>query len=204
VSSARPIIHVVDDDASFRAAIGELLTAYEYRVALYPSAMKLLERPPADEIGCILLDLQMAGLTGIQLQDELLARQIRLPIVFVTGHGDIPTSVKAIKAGAEDFLTKPVPKEKLFAAISRALERYHELREQDDRHVLLSALVSQLTPREYEVFVMLVQGKLNKQIAHALGTTERTIKFHRQHIMQKCQAKSLAQLVLLAERLRLL
>ena len=200
----QPIIHVVDDDPSFRASTGELLTAFRYRVALYESAAQLLEKPPTSEDGCILLDLQMKGLNGLQLQDELLARQIKLPIVFVTAYGDIPASVQAIKAGAEDFLTKPVPKERLFVAIGRALERSKQVREQDDRHALLRALVSQLTPREYEIFDMLVHGKLNKEIAHALGTAERTIKFHRQHVMQKCQAKSLPQLVLMAERLGML
>jgi FixJ family two-component response regulator len=204
VTKSRPIIHVVDDDPSFRASIGELLAAFDYRVALYESAAKLLEKPPADELGCILLDLQMRDIDGLQLQDELHARQITLPIVFVTGYGDIPASVRAIKAGAEDFLTKPVPREELFAAIDRALCRHRETREQDDRNAVLRALVSQLTPREHEIFLMLIQSKLNKQIAHELGTTERTIKFHRQHIMQKCNASSLAQLVLMAERLRLL
>lgn len=204
MTSSRAIIHVVDDDPSFRTSLGELLTAFEYRVALYASAIEFLESRPADHLGCILLDLQMAGLNGIQLQDELFARQIRLPIVFVTGHGDIPTSVQAIKAGAEDFLTKPVSEEKLFAAIDRALAHYQEVREHYDRDALLKALVSQLTPRENEVFALLVHGKLNKEISHTLGATERTIKFHRQNIMRKCQVQSLSELVLIAERLDLL
>lgn len=200
----RPVIHVVDDDPSFRASTGELLTAFNYRVALYESARHFLEKPPATEPGCILLDLLMKELNGLQLQDELLARKIKLPIVFVSAYGDIPASVEAIKAGAEDFLTKPVPKEKLFAAIERAIGRYQQIRERDDKHAVLRALISQLTPREREIFDLLVHGKLNKQIAHALGTTERTIKFHRQHVMQKCQARSLPELVLIAERLGLL
>jgi FixJ family two-component response regulator len=204
VTDDRPIIHVVDDDPSFRASIGELLTAFKYRVALYESAVQLLEKPPTSEYGCILLDLQMKGLNGLQLQDKLLGQKVKLPIVFVTAYGDISASVQAIKAGAEDFLTKPVPKERLFAAIGRALERCRQAREHDDQHALLRALLSQLTPREYEIFDMLVHGKLNKQIAHELGTAERTVKFHRQHVMQKCQVKSLPQLVLMAERLGLL
>lgn len=204
MTESRPIIHVVDDDPSFRASTGELLAAFDYRVALYESAVKLLETPPADEVGCILLDLQMSGINGLQLQDELQTRQIKLPIVFVTGYGDIPASVRAIKGGAEDFLTKPVRKEELFAAIDRALERYREAHERDDRNAVLRALVSRLTRREHEIFLMLVRGKVNKQIAYELGTTERTIKFHRQHVMQKCHATSLGQLVLMAERLHLL
>ena len=194
----------MDDDPSFRAAIGELLSAFDYRVALYESAKQLLAKAPVDEFGCILLDLQMSDVNGIQLQDELSARGIRLPVVFVTGYGDIPTSVQAIKAGADDFLTKPVPKEKLFAAIDRALERYRDVRKEDEWHALVKTFVSLLTPREYEVFIMVVHGKLNKEIAYALGTSERTIKFHRHNIMHKCQAKSLSQLVLMAKRLGLL
>jgi FixJ family two-component response regulator len=203
MTNARPIIHIVDDDPSFRSAVAELLTAFDYRVALYDSATQLLEKPLAEEPGCILLDLQMAGLNGMQLQDQLTARGVRLPIVFVTGYGDIPTSVRAIKGGAEDFLAKPVPKEKLLAAIGRAHDRCLKLREEDDRLAAMRGLVSRLTVREHEVFIKLVKGLLNKQIAHALGTSERTIKFHRQNIMQKCQVQSLPQLVLIAERLGL-
>ena len=121
MTNALPIVHVVDDDASFRTAIGDLLRACGYSVALYESATQLLKMLPGDEPGCILLDVQMAGLSGLQLQDRLAQLDHRLPIVFVTGHGDIPTSVQAIKAGAEDFLTKPVAKEKLLEAIERAL-----------------------------------------------------------------------------------
>ena len=204
MTNDRPIIHVVDDDPSFRAAVGTLLTAFDYRVALYESAKQFLANPPVDEFGCILLDLQMSDISGIQLQDELIARRIKLPIVFVTGYGDIPTSVQAIRAGADDFLTKPVPKNKLFAAIGRALERYRDVRKEDEQHAVLRTSVSLFTPRENEVFIMLVHGKLNKEIAYVLGTTERTIKFHRRNIMHKCQVKSLPQLVLIAERLGLI
>jgi FixJ family two-component response regulator len=127
-----------------------------------------------------------------------------LPIVFLTGYGDVPTSVRAIKAGAEDFLTKPVPKKDLLAAIERALSRYREMRDHDSRIAALRLLVSRLTPRESEVFALVVRGMLNKQIAHKLGTAERTIKAHRQQVMEKCEVHSLAELVLLAERLGIL
>ena len=126
---------------------------------------------------------------------------LTLPIVFLTGHGDIPTTVRAIKAGAEDFLTKPVPKEKLIAAIERAVARHQAMREQRDRLSALRALMATLTPREREVFEHVVQGKMNKQIAHELGTTERTIKAHRQKVMEKMRVQSLAELVSIAERL---
>ena len=143
----------------------------------------------------------MSGLSGPQLQDRLAELGNRLPIVFVTGHGDIPTSVKAIKAGAEDFLTKPVAKAKLLAAIERALTRSAQQQAQNQEFDALRTRVSRLTPRESEVFALVVRGKLNKQIAGELGTSERTVKAHRQKVMEKCEVRSLAELVLMAERL---
>jgi FixJ family two-component response regulator len=199
-----PIVHVVDDDAAFRAATARLLGASGYQVAVYGSASELLDRLPNGEPGCILLDVKMSGLSGPQLQDRLRELGCRLPIVFLTGYGDVPTSVRAIKAGAEDFLSKPVPKKELLAAIERALNHYKEERDQDGRIAALRSLVSKLTPREMEVFTLVVRGKLNKQIAHELGTAERTIKAHRQQVMEKCEVQSLAELVLIAERLGVL
>jgi FixJ family two-component response regulator len=198
---APPFVHVVDDDASFRAAIARLLGASGYQVALYGSASELLAKLPGGAPGCILLDVKMSGLSGPQLQDRLGELGFRLPIVFVTGHGDVPTSVRAIKAGAEDFLTKPVPKEKLLGAIERAINHYEQICDHDNRLAALRSLVSRLTPRESEVFSLVVRGRPNKQIAHELGTSERTIKAHRQQVMEKCEVQSLAELVLIAERL---
>ena len=140
----------------------------------------------------------------MELQERLIAQKICLPIVFLTGHGDIPTGVQAIKAGAEDFLTKPVPKDKLFAAIDRALSRCVELRRAHNQSDALKKIVSSLTAREYEVFQMLSQGKSNKEIARSLGTTERTAKFHRRNVLEKCEATSVSQLAVIAERLNLL
>jgi len=197
-------ILVVDDDPSFRAAMRALLTACGYRVALYESARQLLEALPGNEPACILLDVQMAGLSGPQLQDRLAETGCRLPIVFITGHGDIPTTVQTIKAGAEDFLTKPVQKEKLLAAIGRALARQVAMRKQDDRIAALHTLFSQLTSREREVFALLVRGKPHKQIAYALAVSERTIKVHRHNVLQKFHVQSLAELAVIAERLGLL
>jgi len=199
-----PIIHVVDDDASFRAAIGELLSTTGYRVALHESAQQLLRASPAQEPACILLDVQMAGINGPQLQSLLSQQGCELPIVFVSGHGDIPTTVQAIKAGAEDFLTKPVPKEQLLAAIERALVRYQGIQEHNARIADLRSRLSQLTPREYDVFELLVRGKPHKQIAFELDVSERTIKAHRHNLMQKFRVQSLADLAVIAERLRLL
>lgn len=195
-----PIVHIVDDDASFRAAIGTLLSASGYRVALHNSGAHLLKSLPGDEPACILLDVQMAGLNGPQLQDQLAQLGCKLPIVFITGHGDIPTTVRAIKAGADDFLTKPVIKDELLGAVQRSLVRGAETREKESRNAVLRSRLSQLSPREHEVFALLVRGKPHKQIAFALGTSERTVKMHRHNIMQKCQVKSIAELAILAER----
>jgi FixJ family two-component response regulator len=198
-----PVVHVVDDDPSFRTAIADLLSACGYRVATYESAGQLLETLPGGS-GCILLDLQMPGLSGAQLQSRLAELGNRLPIVFLTGYGDIPTTVQTIKAGAEDFLTKPVAKEQLLAAIQRAITRCEEIRKQDDRIATLRSLISRLTPRERDVFALLVRGKPHKQIAYTLGTSERTVKMHRHSVLHKCGVNSLAELAVIAERLELL
>jgi FixJ family two-component response regulator len=201
MTSAPPTIHIVDDDAPFRTAIRRVLEASGYCVALYDSAEQLLAQLPAGEPGCILLDVRMPGLSGPQLQERLTELGSRVPIVFLTGHGDIPMSVQAIKAGAEDFLTKPVAREKLVAAVERALARDAQQRAHDGELDALRTRVSRLTPRESEVFALVVRGKLNKQIAGELGTAERTVKAHRQKVMEKCEVQSLAELVRMAERL---
>jgi FixJ family two-component response regulator len=204
MSEPAPLIHVVDDDVAYRTAVSRLLEASGYRVALYASANQLLQSPPAAEPGCILLDVQMEGLSGLQLQERLAELGHTLPIVFLTGHADVPASVRAIKAGAEDFLTKPAPKKILLAAVQRALARFRATQEKDERDGALQARLARLTPREREVFDLVVRGRLNKQIAFELGTVERTIKAHRHSIMHKLQVRSAADLVLLAERLGML
>lgn len=199
MTSLAPVIHVVDDDASFRTAVARLLRASGYQVALYESGERLLESPPRGAPGCILLDLRMNGIDGLDLQDRLAKLGHRLPIVFLTGYGDIPASVRAIKAGAEDFLPKPVSKKPLLDAVQRALARHETARVRDEKLAALRALVTTLTPRESEVFALVVRGRLNKQIAYELGTSERTIKAHRHNIVQKLRVGSLAELVLIAE-----
>jgi FixJ family two-component response regulator len=201
VTGSTAIIRVVDDDAPFRAAIKRLLKASGYEVALYESGDQLLKNSPGDEPGCILLDVHMSGLDGLGLQNELKQMNSILPIVFLTGHGDIPTSVKAMKAGAEDFLSKPVSKVTLLGAVERALSRYKEQRERRDKLASLRALAASLSPREKEVFALVVRGLLNKQIAFELGTSVRTIKAHRHAVMTKLKAKSIAEAVSTAERL---
>ena len=152
---------------------------------MYESAEQLLERMPDNvDASCILLDVKIPGLSGPELQDRLAELGSTLPIVFLTGHGDVPTTVRAIKAGAEDFLTKPVPKDKLIDAIERAVARSRVMREKSDQFTALRTLIDTLTPREREVFEHVARGKMIKQIARELGTTERTIKAHRQKVME--------------------
>ena len=191
--------------SSFRTATQRLLRASGYVVETYELAEQLLRRLP-DDAGpsCILLDINIPGLSGPDLQDRLMALGSHLPIVFLTGHADVPTTVKVMKAGADDLLTKPVAKEELIAALERALARSRAWQEQNEQRLSLLKLVDSLTPRERQVFERVARGKLNKEIAYELGATERTIKAHRSRIMEKLQIASAAQLVLIAERLGLL
>src|SRR3954451_13286033 len=198
-------VHVVDDDASFRTAIERRLKKAGYEVATYPSAQQLLEHlPDGDASGCILLDVRIPGLSGPELQVRLNALGSSLPIVFLPGHADIQTTVKAIKAGAQDFLTKPVSSEQLLGAIERALAHHVIARAQRSRLDVMRTQIAAFTPRERQVFELVVRGKINKQIAYELGTTERTIKAHRQQVMEKAKVQSLAELVSIAEQLGML
>lgn len=196
------VVYVVDDDASFRTAVERRLKIAGYEVVAYPSAQQLLDNLP-DESGpsCILLDVQIPGLSGPDLQVRLSDLGSTLPIVFLTGHGDIPTTVQTIKAGAQDFLTKPVSSDQLLGAVERALANHRTVRDRRDKLDMLRDLVASLTPREREVFELVVRGKINKQIGAQLGTTERTIKAHRHKVMEKMKVQTLAELVSTAERL---
>jgi FixJ family two-component response regulator len=198
-------VHIVDDDASFRTAIERRLKRAGYEVATYASAQHLLERLPSESVpSCILLDVQIPGLDGPALQSRLSELGSTLPIIFLTGHPDIPTTVRAIKAGADDFLTKPVPSDELLQAIDRAIVRHEARRGLKSRLDMVCARVSALTPREREVFELVIRGDTNKQVARALGCTERTIKAHRHRVMEKTRAQTLAELVSLAERVGVL
>jgi FixJ family two-component response regulator len=196
------IVHVIDDDASWRISMDRLMSAAGYRVALYDSAERFLETH-VEGPGCILLDLRMPGLTGLQLQQRLRETRHQLPIIFLSGHGDIPTSVAAMKTGADDFLTKPVDTGVLLNAVERAIARNREVNDRLQQLEAMRVRVDALTPTERKVFALVVRGMLNKRIAAEFGTAERTIKWHRQHIMQKLQLDSLAEMVSLAERLGL-
>jgi RNA polymerase sigma factor (sigma-70 family) len=201
----RGTVHIVDDDASFLTAIERCLKLAGYDVLTYRSALQLLDRlPDESKPGCILLDVQIPDVSGPDLQDRLSQIGSTLPIVFITGHADIPMTVRTIKAGAEDFLTKPVASEQLFHAIEQAMERHETSREQRKSLDALRELLASLTTRERQVFDRVVQGKVNKQIAYQLGAAERTIKAHRQRVMEKMKAQTLAELVSTAARLGML
>jgi FixJ family two-component response regulator len=195
-------IFLVDDDHSVRRAVGRLLRSVGYEVETFAAARDFLEADTSlSGISCIVLDLQIPELSGLDLQEELRSRNIRLPIVFISGHGDIPSSVRAMKAGAVDFLPKPFQDSDLLSAVEQALERHEQ---EQSQYVELAALRRQydtLTPREQEVMSLVAQGLLNKQIAARLGTVEKTIKVHRGRVMAKMRVKSLADLVRAAERL---
>ena len=199
------LVHIVDDDASFRTAMGRRLKHAGYEVATYASAEHLLDRSPSESMpGCILLDVRIPGLSGPELQERLSELGSTVPVIFLTGHPDVPTTVRAIKAGADDFLTKPVSSDKLLQAVERAIARHNATYRLKSTLDVVRSRVATLTPREREVFELIIRGNTNKQVARALGGTERTIKAHRQRVMEKMQAQSLAELVSLAERVGVL
>jgi FixJ family two-component response regulator len=199
------VVYVVDDDVSFQTAIRRRLQLAGYEVQTYSSAEQFLDQQPNDNnrSGCLLLDVRIPGLSGPELQGRLHEAGSTLPIVFVSAHEDIQTTVQAVKAGAEDFLVKPVTSDVLFAAIELAIARHDVSKKLQNELILLRAQIATLTPRERQVFDLVVRGKINKQIAFALGPTERTIKAHRHMVMEKMGVRSVAELVLIAERLGL-
>ena len=197
-----PIVHVVDDDDSVRTAVVRLLQAAGYEARGYASAGEfLLGRSDRNAPGCVVLDVRLPGPSGLDLQEALARLEVPLPIVFLTGHGDIPMSVRAMKAGAVDFLTKPVSREALLAAVRTAVARDADTRAAREGLRGLRDRYESLTPREREVFAGIVAGRLNKQIAAELGTAERTIKAHRAHVMEKMDVASVAELVRIAGQL---
>ena len=196
---------MVDDDPSFRRAIQRRLQVAGYHVEIYSSAQHFLDhRPRERQPGCILLDARLPGMSGPELQTRLSELGSTLPIVFLTGYSDIPRAVLAIKAGADDFLIKPVKTEDLLNAIEKAVSRHARSRASNSEREVLDARLAALTVRERQVFELVVRGQVNKQIAHQLGTAERTIKAHRQRVMEKMQVQSVAELVSVAVRLGVL
>jgi len=199
-----PIVIVIDDDASFRRSTERLVASAGFKTQTFAAARGFLKRPRPDAPACVVLDVRMPGLSGLDLQKKLLQSGVDIPLIFITGHGDIPMSVQAMKAGAVEFLTKPFRDQDLLDAIEQALQRDRARRGNWSRLTELRRRFRSLTPREREVMAGVVEGKLNKQIASELKTVEKTIKFHRAHVMQKMEANSLAALVQMSAYLEML
>ena len=201
---ADALVFVVDDDASLRASLQDLLESVGLRVAACASAQEFLRCPPPEGPSCLVLDVRLPGLSGLELQQRLASGDLALPIIFITGHGDIPMSVQAMKAGAVDFLSKPFRDQDLLDAVHQALARDRQARAQRAERAALRRRFEALTPRQRDVMARMVVGLLNKQIAGELGTSEATVKTHRKQVMAKMRAESLADLIRIADQLGLL
>ena len=201
MSPLAPEVFVVDDDVAFCVALSRLIRAAGYRVQTFGAATELLESDHLKDAHCLVLDVYLPDLTGLELQQRIAELEIDLPIVFITGRGDVPMSVRAMKAGALEFLQKPFDDEALIEAIRQGIDRSQTTRYAAEHRAGLQQRYQSLTPRERQVFALVVRGLLNKQIAGELGTAERTVKIHRGHVMRKMEAPSVPDLVRMAEQL---
>jgi RNA polymerase sigma factor (sigma-70 family) len=201
MTERQPIVFIVDDDASVREALKSLIRSVGLHVELFGSATEFLETQRPDAPSCLVLDVRLPGISGLDLQHRLADANVHIPIIIITGHGDIPMSVRAMKAGAIEFLTKPFRDQDLLDAIQVALERNRTRRQREAEIVVLSERFESLSPRERDVVTKVVSGMLNKQIADEIGIAENTVKVHRSRAMEKMQAQSLADLVKMVERL---
>jgi FixJ family two-component response regulator len=199
--SKEPVVFVIDDDASMRGALTNLFQSVGLQAEAFGSATEMLQRKLPDVASCLVLDIRLPGLSGLDFQNELARAKIRIPIIFMTGHGDIPMTVRAMKSGAVDFLTKPFRDQDMRDAVVAAIERDRKRREADSITANIQALFDTLTPRERDVLVGVTSGLMNKQVAAELGLAEITVKIHRGHIMKKMGARSLADLIRMAEAL---
>jgi RNA polymerase sigma factor (sigma-70 family) len=202
VTETKPTIFIVDDDPSVRESTELMLKSVGFNVKTFVSAQDFLKANVQEGLGCLILDVRMPGMSGLDLQEKLVSAKKPLSVIFITGHGTVPMSVRAMKAGAIDFLQKPFDEQDLLDAINRAITQQRERKSKKDEADELQQRLKALTPREYEVFSLLVTGMANKEIAYKLGTSERTVKAHRAQIMEKMNAGSLADLVRFAEKLK--